>query len=280
MVFDAYGSIETQKAFISSAIALGFNAIITTDGNSTILCSVINQALNNDIIVASYDFDISCGPNHIIVSQNDTQLAELSLSQAVLDNGYNATVGYVNDLAFTPLSNRNIVYQQIKQSYHWVQDWFTGTVVSTNIVSVNTNLVDNELTSNLPNLVDFIFAPYDVFSQASLAAIYLQNLQHNHTKVYGVDISTEDIILMTATNSPWIATAGTNPSGIGAILVRVVSLRLSREQFVNTILIPGVLITQDFLVANHIQTIAELSNAIPDLQYKNFEVSCWIETTF
>ena len=40
-------------------------------------------------------------------------------------------------------------------------------------------------------------------------------------RVYGADISTADIELMSAPDSPWVATGATDPNAIGAAVVRL-----------------------------------------------------------
>lgn len=60
-----------------------------------------------------------------------------------------------------------------------------------------------------------VFAPYDEVTKGMVTAIE-QNKLGTKVAAYGIDISNADIELMTKKDSPWKATATTDPSAVGA----------------------------------------------------------------
>jgi simple sugar transport system substrate-binding protein len=93
---------------------------------------------------------------------------------------------------------------------------------------------------------------------------------------YGIDISNADIEIMTNENSPWKATAGTDPNAIGAAVVRTMFLHLAGELSENEYQFPGVLITQDFLLENSIANMDDLRSKLPALSLTEVMAADWI----
>ena len=81
---------------------------------------------------------------------------------------------------------------------------------------------------------------------------------------------------MDAPDSKWIATAGSIPFEMGAAMVRMAALRLSNMQFDADIELPTALINQSFLIENSVYSLKGLQQAMPALQYNDFETACWI----
>jgi hypothetical protein len=73
----------------------------------------------------------------------------------------------------------------------------------------------------------------------------LEELNRTDVKVYLADISTQDIQLMTTEGNPWRATACTNPSVIGAVSVRGISLLLTGATLPHDLLIKPMLFMED-----------------------------------
>jgi|TARA_B110000305_G_C19272864_1_gene555383 simple sugar transport system substrate-binding protein len=52
---------------------------------------------------------------------------------------------------------------------------------------------------------------------------------------------------MTKPNSPWAATAATNPAAIGAVSIRAVALRIAKQKVEHDLYIPPMLFTSKSL---------------------------------
>jgi simple sugar transport system substrate-binding protein len=125
--------------------------------------------------------------------------------------------------------------------------------------------------------VKAVFAPYDEVTKGTVEAIERNKLG---TKVaaYGIDISDTDIEVMTRKDSPWKATATTDPSAVGAAVTRALALQLAGQLGSRDVKFPGVLVTQEFLLHEGIKSMADLRAKLPELNLGSIASAAWIET--
>ena len=95
-------------------------------------------------------------------------------------------------------------------------------------------------------------------------------------KVYGADVSTADIAVMTKPDSPWVATIATDPANVGRVAVRAAALKLNGDQIDQQVLITPSIITQDFLRENDIKTLEQLREKLPELDTQDTATADWI----
>ena len=87
--------------------------------------------------------------------------------------------------------------------------------------------------------------------------------EQDGVKVYGADVSTADIAVMTKPDSPWVATIATDPANVGRVAVRAAALKLNGDPIDREVLITPSIITQDFLRENDIKTLEQLRDKLP-----------------
>jgi len=272
-IYDAQADSAKQATDMETAIGSGVKGIIVDHGNADTMCPGINKAIDAGIPVVVYDTDIrKCAPRAVFASQSDESLAKSVLTQAVKDLGKGKSVGYVNVLGIAPLDRRNVIWQQFKKSNNWTEKFFVGKW-SNSVATDNAQLVDAALKAN--PAISAIFAPYDELAKGTISAIKQNNLQ-SKIKVYGIDISNADIDIMTSAGSPWTATDATDPSAVGAGVVRTMALKLAGLQKSNQVSFPGVLITAKFLKANAIKNMSNLRAKLPQLNLSTFQSAAWI----
>jgi simple sugar transport system substrate-binding protein len=126
--------------------------------------------------------------------------------------------------------------------------------------------------------VKAIFAPYDELTKGAVTAIE-QNRMGSKVAAYGIDISNTDIELMTKKDSPWKATATTDPSAVGAAVSRTMALELAGRLGQKTVVFPGVLVTQSFLLENRIRNMDDLRAKLPALNLAEISSANWIKST-
>ncbi len=272
-IYDAQADNAKQATDMETAIGSGVDGIIVRHGNTDTMCPLINDALDAGIPVVIYDVEISeCAPRAIETSQSDFDLAETVLTQMAADMGSDINVGYVNVFGIAPLDRRHTIWEEFKTANNWTESFFVGEFTNS-VATDNAQLVDAALKAN--SGVTAIFAPYDEFTKGTVSAIE-QNAMEGSVAAYGIDISNADIEVMTAENSPWKATAATDPNAIGAAVVRTMILHLAGELDENEYQFPGVLVTQDFLVSEGITNMDELRAALPALNLTSVMAADWI----
>lgn len=272
-VFDAQGDNATQASQLDQAISSGVDGIIVRHGLPDTLCEGVNRALDAGITVAIYDVEIqSCAPEAVQTQQSDALMASLVLDQMKADVGSGAQVGYVNYDGIAPLDRRDTVWQEYVTDNDWDQKFKTGNF--TNSTATDTAPMVTAAVQANPD-VQAIYAPYDEFTKGTLTGLD-QVPGTEDILVYGADISTADIELMTAEGSRWVATGATDPNAIGAAVMRTLALKMADELSETTVEFPPILVTQDMLRENNIANMDDLRKAEPKLNISEVSSADWI----
>ncbi|KAL3924925.1 MAG: hypothetical protein SGILL_000746 [Bacillariaceae sp.] len=255
--------------------------IVTVDGSQESMCGAIQEAIEtHNVSVVSFDFKggACVTGKHVLTAQADDDMASFVLQQAQDQHpGNGIQVGYVSDLNFEPLINRDVVWNSFKFANGWEQAFFVENPANFSALEDLVEAIAAELEEN-PQ-VDFIYAPWDYLAGAALSALEIVN-DTTTDSVYGADINDEDIALMIADGSLWKATAGADPKAIGASLMRMVALSATGDLASSDIVIPTTLITQEFLLDNQVSSMETMRAAMPEIQLDDFVEACWMKATF
>nr|WP_202400987.1 substrate-binding domain-containing protein [Microbacterium sp. TL13] len=271
-VYDARNDNAKQASDLEQAIAAKPDAIIVDHGQTDTIEPRVREAVDAGIPVIVYDLALEDTDGVVVTSQSDASMAQGVLDQLVKDNGEGAKVGLVSAEGFAPLDRRKKVWDEVVAKNGLDQLFFTGKVTESTATD-NIPLVDAALKAN-PG-VQAIFAPYDEITKGVVQAVLQNNLQ-DKVKVYGIDISNADIEVITADGSPWVATSATDPSAVGAGVVRALALKLAGQLTENTVQFPAVTITRDFLIEKGITNVAQLREAEPSLLLNDTVVADWL----
>jgi simple sugar transport system substrate-binding protein len=271
--YDAQADDARQAADMKTAIASGVAGIIVDHGRSPTLCPLINQATDAGMAVVVYDVKVAdCAPKAVETAQNDADLATLVLTQMAKDIGDRVPVGYVNPFVIAPLERRDVVWKKFVADHKWAQKFLVGKF-SHAVAADNARLAADALKTH-PG-VKAVFAPYDELTKGTVTAVE-QNKLGSKVAVYGIDISNADIELMTKKDSPWKATATTDPSAVGAAVTRTMALQLAGQLGSRQVVFPGVLVTQSFLLKEQIKSMEGLRAKLPELNLANVSSAAWI----
>lgn len=273
-IYEGRQDAAEEREQIQQAISLGVSSIIVNHGLPESLKDVVQRALDKGIKVVAFDVDLN-NPKVPQIEQSDHDLATLLLNQAVKDNGDAFSAGYVYVAGFAPLDRRDAVWRDFKSAHPQVQEkarWGT---------------VDNPIAQSVANQaaaayrahpdIRVVFAPYDEFARGAKLAADEANID-SKIRIYSADISTADIEAIRAPNSPWVATAATNPAVVGAVSVRAAALEVAGDDPGRHIVVKPTLITRDDLVKNDIKTIAELGAKFPAFRSSDAASAAWIPT--
>jgi ABC-type sugar transport system substrate-binding protein len=104
---------------------------------------------------------------------------------------------------------------------------------------------------------------WDEFAKGVVRAITQSGAEG--IQVYSVDITDEDIQMMTEPGSPWAATVATDSYNVGRLAVRSALAKVVGEDVEKYLLVEPALITQDFLLDNNITNMDELVEVLPVL---------------
>ena len=271
--YDAAADDAKQAADMKAAIESGVSGIIVDHGTSPTMCPLINQATDAGIAVVVYDVKVmDCAPKAVETRQDDVDLATKVLTQMAEDIGDGAAVGYVNPMVIAPLERRDVVWKRFVADHKWKQKFAVGKF-SHEVAKDNGELAAAALKKE-PD-VKAVFAPYDEVTKGAVEGIE-RNKLGGKVSAYGIDISDADIELMTKAESPWKATATTDPSAVGAAVTRALALQLAGQLGKREVVFPGVLVTQAFLTQERIGSMADLRAKLPELNLAGVAAAPWV----
>lgn len=270
-VSQARNDNETQRNLVEQAINLGVDGIIINNGRPEVLKDVAQKALDKGIKVVAYDVNLD-NPKIAQIEQSDKDMATLVLDQALKDKGEGFTGGAVYVAGFAPLDRRYAVWKDYVAKHNLKEKAVWGVVNDTVPASV-ADQTKAVLRAN-PD-ISVIFTPWDEFAKGVKLAIDELGVA-NKVKIYGVDISTADIQLITEPDSAWVATAATNAAVVGEVSVRAVSLDIAGQFPGKSVLLKPKLITRDDLTKNAIGTIEDLQKKFPAFQKSDAATASWI----
>jgi simple sugar transport system substrate-binding protein len=271
-ITDARNDNAKQASDLEQAIASEPDAIIVDHGQTDTLQPLITQAVDAGIPVVVYDLALTDASGVVTTSQSDESMATGVLDQLIEDVGAGSKVGYVSATGYAALDRRAVVWNEFVAENDLDVVFSTGKVTDST-ASDNIPLVDAALKQN-PD-VEAIFAPYDEITKGAVQAVIQNNLSDS-VKVYGIDISNADLEVINAEDSPWVATSATDPTAIGAAVVRTLALQLAGELEETNVQFPAITITQDFLAENDVDNVAALREAEPSLTLDTTLVTDWL----
>jgi simple sugar transport system substrate-binding protein len=273
-VYDARGDNAKQVAQFNDAITAKPDVIIVDHGLADSVNPKIDEAISKGIPVVVYDVNIS-NCKAMYISQDDASIATKILDYLKQDNPSGGKIAYVNVSGIAPLDSRDAVYQQfLKANPPFTQSAHFGKYSES--VAADTATEGAAALKAAPTTT-LSFAAYDELAKGTLIALRQDNMA-DKVKVYGVDISTADIQLMTEPGSPWRATAATDPANVGAIVARAAVGAGAGVAMPQKLTIPAALITQDMLRERKVTNMDDLRAALPDLNTPNILGAGWIPT--
>lgn len=260
-VSNADGDDNQQSLDLESAVNKAPDAIIVDHGFADTIGDGVVAALDADIPVVAFDAEVE-DERAVTVSQSDHELSQAVLDQLVEDTAGKAQVLYVYVAGYAPLDRRNETWEDVKDANPGLEQVAQIGVVNESTASAVADQAKAALQAN-PG-VTAIFAPYDEFAKGATLAVQELGLEGT-VKVYGADISTADIEVLTAEGSPWVATAATDPANVGAVTVRAAYLKATGAEVPSSIEVTPTLILADALREAKVTTIADLAAVFPGL---------------
>jgi simple sugar transport system substrate-binding protein len=271
-IFDSRQDAALQADMVDQAIALGVDGIIIQHGLTESIQAAAQRAIDAGIQVVAFDVNVE-NPAIPQIEQSDHDLARLALEQAIADNGEAFMAAYVYVAGIAPLDRRDEIWTEFKATYPGIDEVSQFGTLDNPIANSVANQARAVFTAN-PG-IQVVFAPYNEFAKGVMIAAQEAGIADD-LSIYSADISTADIAMMRESNSPWAATAATNPAVVGEVSVRALALMLAGENPGAQVIVPPTLITQDMLNAGNITNMESLGGQIPAFLHADVAMADWI----
>ena len=238
---DAQFNRAKMVSDLETALSKNVDIILINHGAAEGLRPLIEKAVKKGIVVVTVDLKLDM-PEVIETNQDDYLLAYYSLIHLIEDFGGNANIAVVWVGGFTPMEKRQKILNLLLGE-------FPGIKVVATYGNATDNTVGDTMQRTLAVLkahptIDAFWASWDQFAQGVYKALMQTGKK---IPIYSIDVSPEDIAMMRAKGSPWVATAASDPYELGRIDVRLALMKLVGEKVPPFYIHPAAYITQNMV---------------------------------
>lgn len=245
VVFNANDDLAQMASHLDAAINQQFDAILIDHGTPEALNSGIHRALENNIPVIVFDALIDI-PGVTTIEQGDALMAEYSLEKLAEDIGGEGNIVKIWVAGFAPMERRQVAYEAFLEKYPNINEIAAFGQASEN-TALETQTQMEAILTQYPEEGDIaaVWASWDEFAKGAVRAI--QQAGRDEIKVYGIDLSDEDLQMIQDPKSPWVASAAVDPSDIGRIQTRLAYKKIFGEEVPDEYVLTPILVTRDML---------------------------------
>ena len=277
-IYNADGDNARQALLLRQAVVSKPDAIVVGWGIADAVKPGLEAARDARIpIVAFYVLHAEPSKDVAIIEQDDRLMMKGILEQLASDLGGSepsADVIYVYAPGYQSLESRDAVWRAFIKENPGIRTVATFGVVNPDTVAQVTNQTRSALAANRD--VKAVIAPWDGFARGATAGIEELSLQKK-IKVYGIDISTADISVMTEPDSPWVITATADAANVGSVVLRAAALKALGQLEGEFLSVAPVLVTQEALRAKQIHNMDQLKESFPGLRTPKLISAPWMD---
>lgn len=251
-VFTADGDLAKMASNIDAAVNQRFDGILIDHGTAEALNASVQKALDKGIAVVAFDANIEL-PNVTVLEQGDQKMAEMTLNKLSKDIGEKGNIVKIWVAGFAPMERRQVAYQAFLESNPGIKEIATFGAATAN-TALDTQAQMEALLKKYPNKGDItaVWASWDEFAKGAVRAI--EQAGRTEIKVYGIDMSDEDLQMIQKENSPWVASAAVDPKDIGRIQVRYLYQKLHGDETPAKVVLEPVFVEKEKLPSSQITT--------------------------
>ncbi|XID94256.1 sugar ABC transporter substrate-binding protein [Paenibacillaceae bacterium WGS1546] len=259
-VFASDNDLSKMAANLDSAVTQKFDGILVDHGNAEALTGGLDKAKAAGIPIVAFDSGLEAYEGITNIAQNDQLMAEYTLEKLAEETGGKANIVKVWVPGFPPMESREIAYRAFMEKYPDIKEVAAFGDASNPQLDTQTRM-EATLKQN-PNEGDItaVWAAWSEFAKGAANAI--KQAGRDEIKVYGIDLSDEDLKMIQDPTSPWIASAAVDPSSIGTVQVRYLYQKFYGEETEAVVQLEPVFVHRDDLPTDKIITTAELSEYV------------------
>lgn len=217
-VFTSDGDLAKMASNLDAAINQGADAILIDHGTKEALNQGVEKAVEKDIPVVAFDAGVDV-EGVVSLEQGDQQMAEMTLQKLAEDHDGEANIVKIWTAGFAPMERRQIAYEQFLKDNPGIKE-IAAFGSATQNTALDTQAQMEAILKQYPNEgeIDAVWTAWDEFAKGAVRAI--EQSGRTDIKVYGIDMSDEDLQMIQKDGSPWVASAAVDPVDIGRIQVR------------------------------------------------------------
>ncbi|MBP0725957.1 sugar ABC transporter substrate-binding protein [Bacillus sp. RG28] len=272
-VYNADNDLSKMASNLDTAINSKVDGILIDHGRKEALEAGVKKAIAAGIPVVSFDNDVNL-PGVTLIDQDDYILAWDSLKKLAEDLNGKGNIATIWVGGFTPMERRKVMIDAFYKRYPGIKEVARfGNATSNTMLDTQTQ-VEALLKKYPKGTLNAIFATWDEFAKGATKAI--EQAGRTDVKVYGIDLSDEDLQLIQENNSPWVATAAIDPAEIGEVQSRFLYQKIAGETTPDIYSLEPKLVEKDELPSSPIK-ISDLSKISKNWIPSTAATSPWME---
>ncbi|MBB6690157.1 sugar ABC transporter substrate-binding protein [Cohnella xylanilytica] len=259
-VFASDNDLSKMASNLDAAVNQKFDGILIDHGNADALTAGVNKAKEAGIPVVAFDAALGIG-GVTDLSQNDQKMAEQTLEQLAKDAGGKGNIVKVWVAGFAPMERRQESYAAFQKKYPDIKEITSFGDASNPQLDAQTRM--EAILKQYPEKgsITAVWAAWDEFAKGASNAI--KQAGRDEIKVYGIDMSDEDLAMIQDPTSPWVASAAVDPTTIGTVQVRYLYQALHGDTPEAAVQIDSVYVSRDALPKDKQVTTADLAQYVP-----------------
>lgn len=259
-VLTSDNDLSKMAASLDAVINQKFDGILLDHGDAAALTPGVNKALAAGIPVVAFDSGLNGVEGVTNLAQNDQKLAELTLEQLAKEIGGKGNIVKVWVAGFAPMESRQISYKKFQDKYPEIKEIAAFGDASNPQLDTQNRM--EAVLKQYPNKGDIaaVWASWDEFAKGATNAI--KQAGRDEIKVFGIDLSDEDLKMIQDPASPWVASAAVDPVSIGKVQVRYLYQKLHGDQTDAVVELEPVFVHRDMLPTDKIVTTADLAEYV------------------
>jgi simple sugar transport system substrate-binding protein len=273
-VFASDGDLGRMAANLDAAVNQKFDAILIDHGTPEALQKGVQNAVAKNIPVVVFDANVKA-PGVTVLQQGDQEMAKSVLDKLAKDNGGKANIVKIWVAGFAPMERRQVAYQEFLKNNPGIKEVAAFGSATAN-TALDTQAQMEAILKKYPNKGDItaVFAAWDEFAKGATRAI--EQAGRTDIKVYGIDMSDEDLQMIQNPKGPWVASAAVDPKDIGRVQVRYAYQKLHGDKTPDTVVLKPVLVTREQLPAEKVTTDT-LNKEIKDWGNSQQGIADWMK---
>ncbi|OXS61203.1 LacI family transcriptional regulator [Cohnella sp. CIP 111063] len=259
-VLASENDLAKMAANLDSAVNQKFDGILVDHGDAAALTNGLNKAKEAGIPIVAFDSGLNDFEGITNLAQNDQLLAEYTLEKLAEEAGGKGNIVKVWVAGFPPMESRQISYKAFTEKYPDIKEIAAFGDASNPQLDTQNRM--EAVLKQYPNKGDItaVWASWDEFAKGASNAI--KQAGRDEIKVYGIDLSDEDLKIIQDPTSPWVASAAVDPTSIGTVQVRYLYQKFHGDTTDAVVQLEPVFVHRDSLPTDKVITTDELSQYV------------------
>ncbi|MFD2673108.1 sugar ABC transporter substrate-binding protein [Marinicrinis sediminis] len=250
-VLDANTDLARMASNLDSAVTQRFDGILIDHGTAEALQQGVEKALEKEIPVVAFDAQVDV-PGVPVLEQNDQKMAEATLNSLGEELEGKGNIVKIWVAGFAPMERRQESYAAFLEANPGINELASFGNATQN-TALDTQAQMAALLKQYPEgEIDAVWAAWDEFAKGAARAI--AEAGRTEIRVYGIDISDEDLQMIQDPSNPWVATAAVNPTDIGKVQVRYLYQKMHGDEVDDQIILNPVFVHRDMLSEEPVTT--------------------------